>query len=67
VRKQDADAEAGGIEQALVGIIDPMSLMYMAAQRALRLPPQLTGTALASLWMDAFAAGVAYEAARRSE
>ena len=68
VRKQDADAEAGGFEQALVGIIDGRSLVYMARQRAMRmaLDDRLT-IPLQTAWMDAFAAGVAYEAARRSE
>lgn len=66
VRAQDAAAEARGIDAALGGIIDPDVASYVAYQRVLRVPGD-SHPVKAALWLDGFAAGVAYAREQEKE
>jgi hypothetical protein len=72
---QDARAENDTIpfEDRIAEVVSPKSLTYMASQRALRAQELLKGrgrtdahTGLTALWVDAFMAGAAYQAAKNA-
>lgn len=74
---QDKVTESGG-EAAFIDLVDRMidrrTLVYVAQQRALRVRDSLYAndpisrlTAGAGIWMDAFMAGVAFQAAKAKE
>lgn len=61
----DGESNEGGkeLDEVLVGFVDPDSATYMAIQRALRVN-RVTGVPtqpLASMWLDAFVAGVKFQ------
>lgn len=74
---QDKSAEASGDVIDIIGrIVDPESIRYMAAQRALRAAPEgavkgpeleHTMMVLMAVWLDAFVLGAAYQAAKDRE
>lgn len=69
---QDMDTGSGdvGVERIIKPVIDPGSLIYVAAQRAMRAYSAEGGrpgiAMLGSLWLDAFTAGALYQQRKAS-